>query len=260
MSDSELAMNDSSTLGAELSFGDVDQVRRVLLIEDDEDDYLLTRDYFDDFEKSDQHTLEWVDEYDEGLKVLLEESHDVCLLDFRLGARDGLELLREAHEKGCRTPIILLTGAGSRRIDTSAMRHGAADYLVKDDLTPALLERSIRHAIERHRFSEAQRFLAATGVQLTSTLDYEETLEGLARLVVEHLADYCAIDLIDEDGRPTRLEVGVGPNGNEQMGAWLREHRFCENPECTAARAIDRGEAVLVHRIDEEFLGEASQT
>ena len=51
-------------------------------------------------------------------------------------------------------PIILLTGCSDPQIDVEAIQAGAADYLVKDQVTPALLERSI-HAIARKRAEEA---------------------------------------------------------------------------------------------------------
>jgi signal transduction histidine kinase len=76
------------------------------------------------------------------------EDYDICLLDYFLGARSGLEILNEARRKGLSMPVILLTGQGEYDIDLRAMRAGAADYLVKDHLSAPLLERSIRYAVE----------------------------------------------------------------------------------------------------------------
>ena len=80
---------------------------------------------------------------------MLRNQHDVCLVDYRLGAETGIDLLRAALERGCQAPIILLTGQGEHEIDLEAMKAGAADYLVKGRLDAGLLERSIRYAIER---------------------------------------------------------------------------------------------------------------
>jgi signal transduction histidine kinase len=124
--------------------------RRILLIDDDEESLLITRAML----SGAGHTgfdLEWVSTYDAGLEVLGEGRHDACLLDYRLGARTGLELLREALAGGCRTPIIMLTGQGDHEIDLQAMKAGAADYLVKDALDPQRLERAIRYAVERRQ-------------------------------------------------------------------------------------------------------------
>ena len=56
---------------------------------------------------------------------------DACLLDFRLGATTGLEVLTAVREAGVDTPIVLLTGQSDRETDLQAMAAGASDYLVK---------------------------------------------------------------------------------------------------------------------------------
>jgi len=95
--------------------------------------------------------VQWASDFEEASRVIETGSHDVCLLDYRLGERTGLELLREVQALGVDIPVILLTGRGSFELDIEAMELGAFDYLEKADITPALLERSIRYAIENHR-------------------------------------------------------------------------------------------------------------
>jgi PAS domain S-box-containing protein len=128
---------------------------RVLLIDDDEDDYVLTKQLFK--EAGNDFSLEWAASYDAGLVALKKGAHDVCLLDYRLGVRSGLDLIRESGEAGCGVPIILLTGQTSRDMDQDALSAGAADYLVKGKTTPDALRRSLRHSVERHRVHEALR-------------------------------------------------------------------------------------------------------
>jgi light-regulated signal transduction histidine kinase (bacteriophytochrome) len=72
-------------------------------------------------------------------------------VDYRLGARDGVELVETAFKNGCRAPMIVLTGQGDRLIDMRAMEVGAADYIVKGKIDAATLERAIRYALERGR-------------------------------------------------------------------------------------------------------------
>ena len=121
---------------------------RVLLVEDDEADYVLTRELLSDIAGT-RFQLDWVTTYAEGQEAIGRNAHAVYLLDYQLGEHTGLELLREAVAGGCKGPLILLTGHGDREIDLEAMRAGAADYLAKDQINAALLERSIRYAIER---------------------------------------------------------------------------------------------------------------
>ncbi len=119
---------------------------RVLLIEDDEDDVLLAKEYLSDSENF-KFELEWIAETDKARAKMMENGHDVILVDYRLGSETGLDLIRYAQENGVLTPCILLTGQGDLKVDIDASRYGAADYLVKTDLDASLLERSIRYAL-----------------------------------------------------------------------------------------------------------------
>ncbi len=126
---------------------------RVLLVEDDEDDYLLTRDLLREIGSS-RFELEWLQTYEAAIQRVGRNDFDVGLFDFRLGAQTGLELLHAARELSCTAPIILMTGQGDLEVDLQAMRSGAADYLVKGEIDAAQLERSIRYAIQQRRMEE----------------------------------------------------------------------------------------------------------
>lgn len=142
------------------SNGPTDPVR-VLLVEDDADDYTLTRALLDRVPGT-SFLLEWVDSYDAGLAALSRGEHDVCLLDYQLGARTGLELLHEAVAAECRTPILLLTGLEDRDTDEAALEAGAADYLVKHEITGPVLERALRYARQRAALLDEIRRLSVT--------------------------------------------------------------------------------------------------
>jgi PAS domain S-box-containing protein len=129
---------------------------RVLIIEDDEDDYFIARSLLSKTTGI-SCELEWARDYDAGLRTLSEHDFDVCLVDYRLGPRNGLQLLKEAGEVGVETPMILLTGQGDYAVDVEAMMAGAADYLVKGQIDAQLLERSIRYARERKKAEERIR-------------------------------------------------------------------------------------------------------
>jgi two-component system cell cycle sensor histidine kinase/response regulator CckA len=129
---------------------------KVLLVDDDEDDYILTRDWFDEFQVTGSE-LEWVSSYAIAREAIAQNRHDIYLVDYRLGEGNGLELLSEAIANGSTAPIILLTGKGDREIDIEAMKAGAADYLEKSQLSAPLLERSIRYAIERKQTEQKIR-------------------------------------------------------------------------------------------------------
>ena len=90
-------------------------------------------------------------------RAIRERRHDVYLIDYRLGERTGLDLVREGLGANPHAPVLMLTGQGNYEIDLAASALGITDYLIKQELTPASLERSIRYAIGHH---QAMRDLA----------------------------------------------------------------------------------------------------
>jgi diguanylate cyclase (GGDEF)-like protein/PAS domain S-box-containing protein len=122
----------------------------ILLIEVDEEDYLLTREMLSRVERP-GFSLEWCQDYAAGLAAIAERRHDVYLVDYRLGSRTGLDLIREGFADGPLAPVIVLTGESADEIDLETTALGVTDYLVKQELDPQALERSIRYAISHHR-------------------------------------------------------------------------------------------------------------
>jgi PAS domain S-box-containing protein len=128
----------------------------VLLIEDDEDDYLILLRMFEEV-RGRKYRVDWADSFQAGLEAVRRCEHDVYLLDHRMGERSGIELLETVFAEGCAAPVIFLTACGDYDLDVRAMRAGASDYLVKGQFTPQLLERSIRYAIERKKVEDELR-------------------------------------------------------------------------------------------------------
>ena len=89
---------------------------RVLLVDDDEEEYLIVRDLLK-ADCKDRIDLAWVSTYEKGLEAIVGLLCDVCLLDYRLGGRSGLELLAEVTTAENPAQVILLTGVGDRGVD-----------------------------------------------------------------------------------------------------------------------------------------------
>ena len=123
---------------------------RVLLIEDDPDDYLLTNELLAEIPRV-QMAVDWAQDFESGMSEIIRCQHDAVLIDYRLGKDDGLLLLRQALQRGCKAPIIVLTGDGDRDLALQALAAGAADYLVKGQIDAIDLERSIRFALQQKR-------------------------------------------------------------------------------------------------------------
>lgn len=130
--------------------------KRILIVDDDEEDFFITAEYIRDIH-SRSFKVEWSYNYNDALQKLIANQCDLCFVDYRLGIKTGMDLLSEAISMGCETPIVLLTGKGTKEIDVKAMESGAYDYLVKGDLTTEKLERCIRYALERAASIQALR-------------------------------------------------------------------------------------------------------
>ncbi|MCM3870340.1 MAG: PAS domain S-box protein [Pyrinomonadaceae bacterium] len=197
------------------------QTIKVLLIDDDEDDYILTAELLSKTNAG-AYQLDWASSYEEGLRLAVRRDHHVCLVDYRLGERSGVELIREVRESRVTTPMILLTGQGDHDVDIEAMEAGATDYLIKDQTSSARLERTIRYAvqlyIERGRVEAelaayAQRrvavaeigCIALTGGKLKNLLD-----EAVALVARTLGVEYCKVLELLPAGDALILRAGVG--------------------------------------------------
>ncbi len=129
---------------------------RILIIDDDEDDFILTKEYLEAIQDRDL-IIEWCYNYKTALEHIAAKRFELYFVDYRLGAKTGIDLLKEAMELNCEEPIILLTGKGNTNIDKQAMQMGAVDYLVKSELTSEKLERCIRYSLERAASTKALR-------------------------------------------------------------------------------------------------------
>lgn len=127
-----------------------EEIVKILLIEDDEDDYLITRDLLEEI-KGTHFVLDWVTTCKAAQEIINQNNHDIYLVDYRLGEGNGLEVIKENVAKGNPSPFILLTGQNDDDIDRGAMKVGVADYLIKNELTASMLERSMRYSLDRSR-------------------------------------------------------------------------------------------------------------
>lgn len=169
------------------------EVIRVLLVEDDEDDYFLTADYMSQCPEPRFH-ITWVTNGQEAVEVLQKKTFDICLLDYILGAENALDVLATFKQARITVPVVILTGQSDNQVDEMVMRAGAADYLTKSEIESPRFMRTMRYAmvrremenerIERHKIEQQNKakdkFLAHLGHELrtplTSILGYTELL------------------------------------------------------------------------------------
>jgi PAS domain S-box-containing protein len=106
---------------------------------------------------------------------------------------------------------------------------------------------------ERRRAEEAQRFLAEAGEALAASLDPDVTLKRVAQLAVPTLADWCAADVILDDGSVRRVAVVHRDPAKVELARQLR-HRYPPGLQTPEGRAIVQGDPVLIPEITEEHL------
>lgn len=123
---------------------------RVLLVDDDEDQYVLTKELLDG-SASWEFEIDWAANFDDGLRLLESARYDVALIDYRLGEHNGVELIRSDIMRSANVPAIMLTGDRDTGIDFEAMAAGAVDFVVKSEVTAPMLKRALRYAVEGHR-------------------------------------------------------------------------------------------------------------
>ncbi|HAM72044.1 MAG TPA: hypothetical protein DCM86_10415 [Verrucomicrobiales bacterium] len=172
---------------------------RLLLIEDDKEDHHLTRELLGEVWGT-RYEFTWSRTFDAGLKALVENSHDACLVDYRLGDHTGIDLLQAARSHGSRVPILFLTGQQEQSIDTAALKAGAADFLIKGSVNGAAIDRAIRYAIERaaaqHGAAEGKVRLAGFGAEVGRALTCRGGVPEILGMCAQAIANYLRVELI----------------------------------------------------------------
>jgi len=235
----------------------------LLLVEDNVADTRLIRHMVQSF-PAPAPQLKEVDRLESALRELEQHPFDAVLLDLGLPDSEGLETLQRAKAAGGH-PIIILTGLNDEHSATAAVRAGAQDYLIKDQLNEQTLARSIRYAIERHRDraalrSSEERFrrLAENApdiifrYRLAQQRGFEYVSPAAEKITGHSVAAHYA--------RPDLwLEISA-PDAQARLKSLLRGDAWSRTPtECRWTRpdrsvAIVEIESVLVHADDGALL------
>ena len=149
---------------------------QILLVEDNPGDELLIREMLIDTGLGDFSLLN-ADSLSEGLKQASKKNVDVVLLDLTLPDSRGLETFYRFHQHARQLPIIVLTGLDNQELALTAVEQGAQDYLSKNAIDSAVLERSILYALKRKELEEKMR-LQATALEAAANAIYITDKDG----------------------------------------------------------------------------------
>lgn len=172
----------------------------ILLIDDNEDDYLMTRSLLESIDGW-KARVDWASNYGDGVKCVKENRHDVYLIDYRLGENNGISILKESGEETYHHPFIILTGEDDRTIDLEAMAAGAADYLIKDQINSEFLERSIRYALEK---KYAEEHIRKSNEHLEREVsERSQSLEQTTQKLIQEMAEHLTAEKAREKSEQT---------------------------------------------------------
>jgi signal transduction histidine kinase len=188
---------------------------KVLLVEDNHADARLFAELLSEVSTK-SFELTTVDTF--GAAAPLVKEHDIVFLDLSLPDAFGVETVARMLQLAGDIPIVVLTGNDDDRVAVEAMKAGAQDYLFKAEITPSLIARSARYAVER-KAAEQQakravkadaaaqraRWISSLTAAITASFELDETLPEVAKLLVPILGDYCAIDLTRDGGNLERV-------------------------------------------------------
>lgn len=164
-----------------------------MIIDDDEDDFFITSEYIKKIDPQ-KFQIDWCYRYNEALEHMMKHEYDLYFVDYYMGAKTGLDLLKEAIDNKCEEPVVLLTGKGTQAIDREAMQAGAMDYLVKSDLNVEKLERCIRYSVER---AASLKALKANERRYRSIFERSKDAVFIATMDLEFKdVNYAASDLL----------------------------------------------------------------
>ena len=224
---------------------------RVLLVDDDESTAILVRSLLGKLKPA-SYKLEWRGTASDGLSALLSERWDACLLDYHIGDESGFDVLRTALQRNVTTPIIMFTSGAGTDVDLATVRAGAADYLLKTELSPSVLSRTIRYAIERSRLLNEMRSLARHD-HLTGLLTRREMDRVLdEELVRSHRYGHqVALVLLDVDHFKQVNDTYGHVSGDAALRSVASVVRHCVRDTDRAARYGGDELAILLPETDQ---------
>lgn len=129
---------------------------QILVIEESPEDYALIQEYL--HEEAENPAIEHIKTYADAKHYLTQShSYDVILLDLDLPDASGETLVKNIMEISGKVPVIVLTDYENKQFGLKTLNIGVADYLLKDELNPFLLSKSISYSIERNRINQSLR-------------------------------------------------------------------------------------------------------
>ena len=187
----------------------------LLLIEDDEEDKLIFTTMLNKI-KNNRYEIEWVPNSSHAGDYINKGTYDLVIMDYHLGKYNALDIMRQTIKKDYFVPIIILTGQKDEDAHIEVIKEGAAGYLLKEEITPFMLERTISYAIENARLRNE---LAVKIQDLKRFIQEIKTLHGILPICA-----YCK-KIRNDKNYWEQVEKYISDHSNADFS-----HSIC--PEC----------------------------
>ena len=187
----------------------------ILIVEDCDDFVLLISEYLNE-SKLIQFKITTVTNLEDTCTYLDGQGCDIVLLDLHLPDSIGFDTFNKIRQMAPDLPIILLTGLDDHQLAIKSIKSGAQDYLLKDEITQASIERSIHYAFERKNLELEQKRLTQ---ELQQALDNIKILRGLLPICA------CCKKIRDDNGYWDEVESYMRKHAEVTF-----THGYC--PDC----------------------------
>lgn len=211
---------------------------KILIVDDSENDRRSFVRYLQSDPEQSYYILE-AETLEEGLELWRSQKPDIVLLDINLPDGNGLEFLEAIRTEQLinKLPVIMLTGQGDERIAVRAMKLGAADYLIKGDMTAISLLTCIHQAqannLLQHqlrRSQQQQSIIASMALHIRRSISFEEVANAIVQEIRSFLeADRTIIYRFNPDMSGTIVAEAIIPPWEPCLNAQVEDTCFQKN-------------------------------
>ena len=211
---------------------------KILIVDDSESDRFSFVRYLQSDKENSYHIIE-AETLEEGLELWRSQQPDIALLDINLPDGDGLEFLEEIGTDQAinKLPVIMLTGEGDERIAVQAMKLGAADYLVKGDVTAVSLLTCIGQVQEKNlliqqlrRSQNQQTTIASIALHIRQSLNFQDVANRIVQEIRRFLeADRTIIYRFNPDMSGVIVAEAIIPPWLPCLNTQIEDTCFQEN-------------------------------
>jgi signal transduction histidine kinase len=194
----------------------MENIKSVLIIDDDEDDVFLIQDRLSDLAHA-QCVFVCCCDKEEAIEHLKTSTFNICILDYRLADYKGIDILRAVADDDLATPIIMLTGQNNNDLAKEAIKLGAQDFLPKSLIDDDIFEKSVLYAISRKELEFAKLLGRAKESESIAKDKFIAHLSHELRTPLTSILGYTSLLLEKKEADPLKKELSIIANNGKHL-------------------------------------------